>query len=189
MPRFCPICGVELQYQDAEICSGCGVRIKEPETRIQQGGVGPNITVVKSMRINKPSTHTPRETTYETNYILILLLLFGIISLSLIFSGITGPTAIIILISAVLVYFDARSIGEDKRGAMVASLGVLILWLIVLPIYLITRKGEYQKNIKIGKNIFEAPKDESLVCSRCGIDVTLQENFCRGCGTNLRVDE
>ena len=47
----------------------------------------------------------------------------------------------------------------------------------------------YLKLFESGKNIFEAPKDESLVCSRCGIDVTLQENFCRGCGTNLRVDE
>lgn len=28
--NFCPNCGGELQYQEAEICPKCGVRIKEP---------------------------------------------------------------------------------------------------------------------------------------------------------------
>jgi uncharacterized membrane protein YvbJ len=30
MPKFCPSCGSELQFQEAEICPKCGVRIKEP---------------------------------------------------------------------------------------------------------------------------------------------------------------
>jgi TM2 domain-containing membrane protein YozV len=30
MPNFCPTCGAELKYPDAEICPSCGVRIKEP---------------------------------------------------------------------------------------------------------------------------------------------------------------
>ena len=28
--NFCPTCGAELQYKDAEICPKCGVRIKSP---------------------------------------------------------------------------------------------------------------------------------------------------------------
>ena len=30
MSKFCPSCGSELQFQEAEICPKCGVRIKEP---------------------------------------------------------------------------------------------------------------------------------------------------------------
>ena len=33
MPNFCPTCGAELKYPDAEICPSCGVRIKEPPLR------------------------------------------------------------------------------------------------------------------------------------------------------------
>jgi len=29
MPNFCPTCGAELKYPDAEICPSCGVRIKK----------------------------------------------------------------------------------------------------------------------------------------------------------------
>jgi TM2 domain-containing membrane protein YozV len=29
---YCPTCGSELQYADAEICPKCGVRIKNPPT-------------------------------------------------------------------------------------------------------------------------------------------------------------
>ena len=30
MPNFCPTCGAELQFKEAEICPKCGVRIREP---------------------------------------------------------------------------------------------------------------------------------------------------------------
>jgi len=30
MPSFCPTCGKELQYENAEICPNCGVRIRPP---------------------------------------------------------------------------------------------------------------------------------------------------------------
>jgi TM2 domain-containing membrane protein YozV len=29
--NYCPNCGAELQYKDAEICPACGVRIRQPE--------------------------------------------------------------------------------------------------------------------------------------------------------------
>jgi len=31
MPNFCPTCGKALQYENAEICPGCGVRIQPPQ--------------------------------------------------------------------------------------------------------------------------------------------------------------
>jgi uncharacterized RDD family membrane protein YckC len=30
MPKFCPTCGKPLQFENAEICPNCGVRINEP---------------------------------------------------------------------------------------------------------------------------------------------------------------
>jgi uncharacterized RDD family membrane protein YckC len=42
MPKFCPTCGKPLQYENAEICPSCGVRIKEPEKLIRGGIVGEN---------------------------------------------------------------------------------------------------------------------------------------------------
>ena len=38
--NFCPNCGGELQYQDAEICPKCGVRIKEPPKPVQEKYAG-----------------------------------------------------------------------------------------------------------------------------------------------------
>jgi uncharacterized RDD family membrane protein YckC len=38
--RFCPNCGGELQYQEAEICPKCGVRIKEPPLPVQDKYAG-----------------------------------------------------------------------------------------------------------------------------------------------------
>jgi TM2 domain-containing membrane protein YozV len=36
MPKFCPNCGTELKFENAEICPSCGVRIKEaPSTPLQ----------------------------------------------------------------------------------------------------------------------------------------------------------
>jgi uncharacterized RDD family membrane protein YckC len=38
--RFCPNCGGELQFQEAEICPKCGVRIKEPPMPVQDKYAG-----------------------------------------------------------------------------------------------------------------------------------------------------
>ena len=31
MPKFCTTCGKPLQFENAEICPSCGVRIKDPQ--------------------------------------------------------------------------------------------------------------------------------------------------------------
>jgi uncharacterized RDD family membrane protein YckC len=36
MPKFCPTCGNPLQFENAEICPNCGVRIKEPPKSIEE---------------------------------------------------------------------------------------------------------------------------------------------------------
>jgi DNA-directed RNA polymerase subunit RPC12/RpoP len=49
MPKFCTTCGKPLQFEQAEICPGCGVRIRAPpkppvkgEYRFQYGGRTPD---------------------------------------------------------------------------------------------------------------------------------------------------
>jgi len=41
MPNFCPNCGAELKYKEAEICPACGVRIKEPPAQKEEKSPGP----------------------------------------------------------------------------------------------------------------------------------------------------
>jgi hypothetical protein len=36
MPKFCPTCGKPLEFENAEICPHCGVRIKSPATIIKK---------------------------------------------------------------------------------------------------------------------------------------------------------
>jgi len=36
MPKFCPNCGKPLEFEQAEICPHCGVRIKSPTTKIKK---------------------------------------------------------------------------------------------------------------------------------------------------------
>jgi uncharacterized membrane protein YjgN (DUF898 family) len=33
MPKFCPTCGKQLPFEEAEVCPGCGVRIKAPPVK------------------------------------------------------------------------------------------------------------------------------------------------------------
>lgn len=48
MPKFCPTCGAELRYQEAEICPSCGVRIKEQPLRGQSKIRNPGLAIIFS---------------------------------------------------------------------------------------------------------------------------------------------
>ncbi|MGP8139935.1 MAG: hypothetical protein ACLQCW_08985, partial [Methanoregula sp.] len=49
---FCPNCGAELQYADAEICPKCGVRIKNPPApAAKSGNAGASSDEIKSTGI------------------------------------------------------------------------------------------------------------------------------------------
>jgi hypothetical protein len=137
---FCRYCGSELKFSEAEICPNCGMRIKD-----------------------LPISVIP-EVTYETNNILIGLFFVGLFFLFVALVGYSLGIAgiiiafgasifliIIVLLSAILGYFDAKSIGESRGGAFLVCLGILFFWILVLPIYIITRKGEFHKNMKKNK--------------------------------------
>jgi TM2 domain-containing membrane protein YozV len=47
---FCPNCGAELQYAEAEICPKCGVRIKNPPAA-RSGNTGASSDEIKSTGI------------------------------------------------------------------------------------------------------------------------------------------
>lgn len=40
MPKFCPTCGKQLPFEDAEVCPGCGVRIAGPSSKKSSAGSG-----------------------------------------------------------------------------------------------------------------------------------------------------
>ena len=43
MPKFCPTCGKPLQFENAEICPHCGVRIKTPTISPPRQSEGSNV--------------------------------------------------------------------------------------------------------------------------------------------------
>jgi hypothetical protein len=87
------------------------------------------------------------EQTYSHNNVLIALLVIGILSW---FFGPIGLVAfvLIIILSGVFVYLDARSIGTDHP----LLLGVLtiLFWIIALPVYLWMRRGTYERAVSAG---------------------------------------
>jgi len=48
MPKFCPTCGKLLQFENADICPHCGVRIKSPSTinTIKKPDTGMNVLLL-----------------------------------------------------------------------------------------------------------------------------------------------
>jgi hypothetical protein len=46
MPKFCPTCGKQLPFEEAEVCPNCGVRIRAPPARASSAGSGNKILVI-----------------------------------------------------------------------------------------------------------------------------------------------
>jgi hypothetical protein len=129
MVKFCPECGNPLASETSKFCDKCGANTVEGKKVTQNH-------VIDSSQKN-----------YSTNYILVILLISGILFLFI------SPiiTAIIVIISAVAAYYDAKAIGAGKHSnkETMASITwsptswallVLLLWILILPFYLIKRK-------------------------------------------------
>lgn len=129
MAKFCPECGNPLVSETSKFCDKCGANTGELKTDKQN-------QVTKSPEKN-----------YASNYILIALLIFGVVSVFI------SPIIllIIVIISAIMVHSDAKSIGAGKQSnketmesiswsPLSWAILVLLLWILILPFYLIKRK-------------------------------------------------
>jgi DNA-directed RNA polymerase subunit RPC12/RpoP len=169
--RFCSRCGSELtsiqQVKAKKLCPNCNAPILD-ETRYYCKSCGAYLHgdqnviisptekthIERKIAINETRTRStiPRTTskngnsTYQSNWILVLAFLFGLISIFI------PPLLVIVVIaSAIAVYYDAKALragGEAKTETLNSlswspldwGLMVLLLWIIGLPLYLIKRK-------------------------------------------------
>jgi predicted nucleic acid-binding Zn ribbon protein len=123
---FCPKCGKEVP-EDSSFCPNCGYHLM-PEI--------------------------PETKTEEKNSYLVTLLAVGVVTLFLSFKAqaFVFITFIIVIISTVTVYTDAKAIGvgrgfnKEILGETVTwkpitwSLLVFFFWIIFLPLYLVKRR-------------------------------------------------
>jgi hypothetical protein len=137
MTKFCSECGGPLINETSKFCDKCGA--KTGETNIDKK----NQVINSSQKI------------YSSNYILILLLIVGILSIFI--NAII--VVLIVILSAVAVYYDAKSIGSGKSSSKEEwdkamtytpiSWGALTLlfWIIFLPLYLYRREKIFNQNL------------------------------------------
>ena len=129
LTKFCDKCGNPLVNETSKFCDKCG------------GKTGEGNADTQNRVIDSPQKN------YSINYILILLfILFFIVAF---INGII--CLLIVIISAIAVYYDAKAIGagkELKKETMDSitwspfswALLVLLVWIFILPFYLIKRK-------------------------------------------------
>lgn len=129
MAKFCQGCGNPLVSETSKFCDKCGANTGETNTDRQ----------------NRVSDSPQKN--YSSNYVLISLFI-----LFFIFAFINSIFCVlIVIISAIAVYYDAKSIGAGKQSNKETmesitwsptswALLVLLLWILGLPFYLIKRK-------------------------------------------------
>lgn len=169
MAKFCTECAYPITDKNAQFCVKCGaalpiyssiVQSTEPQPieiphQVQKSqSVSLPIDLQKSPSVNTPSQQsegqmrsTQTRPAYETNWILILAFIVGLPSIFI-------PIILFIIVigSAIAVYYDAEKIGAGRKTGqestssivswtpMTWGLLVMLLWIIMLPMYLIYRK-------------------------------------------------
>ncbi len=131
---ICPNCGKNTP--EGKFCEHCGANISAPPS-VKQNQVMPG-----------------SQKTYATNYIPVVLFIVGLLCVFV------NPVVflIIVIINAIVVFIDARSIGAGTQSAKELaftsvtwrpiSWAVLafFFWIIVVPFYLIKRKELFSFN-------------------------------------------
>ena len=137
MAKFCPDCGKPLTSETSKFCDKCGANTGEVNTD------RPN-RVIDSPQKN-----------YSSNHILTLLLILGVAFIFI------SPIILILIVisSAIAVYYDANSIRAGKSSPKEkwdqsityspVSWGALTLlfWIIFLPLYLYRREKIFNQNL------------------------------------------
>jgi uncharacterized membrane protein YvbJ len=130
MAKFCQGCGNPLVSETSKFCDKCGANTGETNTDRQ----------------NRVSDSPQKN--YSSNYVLILLFILGLVFIFV------SPiiTLIIVIISAIAVYSDAKSIGAGKQSNKEKTMEsitwspttwailVFLFWILVLPFYYLKRK-------------------------------------------------
>ena len=74
------------------------------------------------------------------------------------------------------VYHDAKKRGKTPGKSLAWATGVLLLWIVFLPLWLLTRPQEV-----LGEGVFEHMR----VCPSCGGYMDREASFCPHCGHRL----
>lgn len=196
----------------------CNEKVKELNQKVKsQNDVKSrpsSLPALEKPTVNVPSVANVSSSDYESNNLLTGLLLVGIVSIFISFvQPIIGLfLVIVVILSSYFVYKDALLIGENKKSALSYAIGVLLLWIFVLPLYIYGRKGMFlqntqnkpadntitQKSLDSHKNInsiddFELTKkqddfkDESLFCRYCGTELKFSDaEICPHCGMRIK---
>ena len=103
---------------------------------------------------------------------------------------------IVVIISSIWVYIDARSIGAKKGltkglfdiGPFGWALCCLLFWIIAFPAYLIKR-GDIKRAVASNEESESKPKRDLKRCPFCGEEIQKQAVFCRFCKKELTETE
>lgn len=156
----CPNCGTKIIDKQSVFCIRCGSSVSpsqppksQPSQKMHNNKMIENdppkqVKVFGNQKITKEQFEA-----YKPNWILFLVFAFGLISIFF------APLLVIIVIaSAIAVYYDAKAIraGEQVTTELTMNtnswtplswgLLVLLLWIIALPLYLYKRKEIFFQN-------------------------------------------
>jgi DNA-directed RNA polymerase subunit RPC12/RpoP len=146
----CPNCGAKILDKEALFCNKCGSQFSTNTTIMTK----PVVTQSSNNKYPTKSDHN-----YEPNWVLILAFGFGLLSIFV------PPLLIIIVIaSAIAVYYDAKTIRAGEQTIEEATMNthswsplswglmVLFLWIIGLPLYLFKRREIFYFNYGLSKD-------------------------------------
>jgi Zn finger protein HypA/HybF involved in hydrogenase expression len=165
----CPNCNTPVMDDQSLFCNKCGSSLSQ-QTKIESKSQTADYNEIIDKQVSK-SEKSSNEKHYESNVLIVLLLIFGLFSIFI------SPilTIFIVVMSAIGIYLDAKSIGagrrlrdENKFNNAVSkrnffktaswdpiqwAVWVLLLWIFSVPFYLIKRREIYFFNISDDSNI------------------------------------
>jgi TM2 domain-containing membrane protein YozV len=129
LPNYCPNCGADLKYPEAEICPTCGVRIKEPQSPKKEKN--PVVAALLSLII------TGSGQVYNGELLKGILIFIGAIIGSLFF---LIPGIIVVIYGIYDAYTTAKKMNageiQYKESTTLEVVLFIIIWVIIFFIIL-----------------------------------------------------
>lgn len=140
--RYCRNCGHELET-NGRFCAGCGGAVQQTaHIPTPQANVPLNPPPYQQQSVFNPqqvSSSGSGMGRVRTRYYWITLVVLSVLALIAGDNG-TAVGIIILGVSAIWVYRDAKSRSMDSAGLWV--LGVILLWIVFFPLYFFRRKPQ-----------------------------------------------